>query len=85
MEEVEAVLFPCRVAGVQGFDSRLGRLQDGRPLASRADGRIGEIPENGEVNVRIQVAEGEHLEMLDQTVRLGDVSQQRGNDHHRPR
>ena len=54
-------------------------------VAAPASGGVGEVAEDGEVDVRIEVAERLHLEVLDQLVHTGHAGQQGRDDDHRPR
>ena len=71
VEEVEAVVPALRVARVEGLDSGTRGGQDGRVVRHLALRGVGEVAEDREVDVRVQVAQGEHLEVLEQLVHLG--------------
>ncbi len=84
MEQEEAVAPPFGQAAVQGLDALLGRGQDRLVLGQVARGRVREVAQDREVDVRVEVAEGEDLDVLHQLLDLGHAGEQRGHDHHRP-
>ena len=61
------------------------RRQDRSVLVALGRRRIDEIAEDGEVDARVQIAEREHLEMLEQRRDGVRAREQRRHDHHRPR
>ena len=85
MGEVEAVAPPLGVAGVEGLDSGAGGVQDRLVLRHLARGGVGEVAEDREVDARIEVAEGQHLEVLEQLPDSLDARQQRRHHDHGPR
>ena len=85
VDEVEAVVPPLGVAGVEGFDPGTGGAQDRRVLRHLARRGVREVAEDREVDARIEVAERQHLEVLEQLRDPLDARQERRHDDHGPR
>ena len=83
MKEVEAAGASRLGTLVQGLDTGGGRGEYrivGRHHGGR---RVGEVAQDGEVDVRVAVAQREHLEVLDQLGNPADAREQRRDDDHR--
>ena len=83
VEEEETVPGSGGVAAVEGLDSGDGGGEDLRVALHRLCGRVLEVTENREVDVRIEVAEGLHLEVLEKLLDARHASEESGHDHHR--
>ena len=85
VHEVEAVGAPLGVAGVEGLDPGTGGGQDRLVLRHLARGSVREVAEDREVDVRVEVSERQHLEVLEQLPDPLDARQERRHDDHGPR
>jgi hypothetical protein len=66
MEEEEPAGARSLVPGVERGNARLRRGQNGGVARQRLRGRVREVAEDGEVDVRVDVAERLHLEVREQ-------------------
>jgi hypothetical protein len=82
VEEVERILRAAGVAGVERANALDRRLDDGVVLRPRLGGGVGEVAEDGEVEVRFAVGEELHLERRERFVHRFDVGEER-RDHDR--
>jgi hypothetical protein len=85
MEEEEPVGATVRVPGVERGNARLRRRQNGGIARQRLRRGVREVAEDGEVDVRVDVAERLHLEMGEQALDALHAVEQGRDDHHRPR
>ena len=85
MEEVEPVGATLAEAGVQVEDAGAGGVQYLVVCRQLGRGGVGEVAEDGEVNARVGVPQGQDLHMLQQLGHPGHAREQRGDDDHRPR
>ena len=69
---------------VERADALARRLQDRGVLRLRLFGGVAEVAQDGEMNVRVQIAERLDLEMREQIVHPRDAVEHRRHDHHRP-
>ena len=69
---------------VERADALARRLENGGILRLRLFGGVAEIAQDGEMNVRVQIAERLDLEMREQIVHPRDAVEHRRHDHHRP-
>ena len=70
---------------VEGVDAGARRLEQRRVIRHLARRRIREVAQDGEMDVRIHVAQRHDLEVLEQGLHPCDARQHRRHDHHRPR
>jgi hypothetical protein len=69
---------------IERADALARRLENGGVLRLRLFGGVAEIAQDGEMNVRVQIAERLDLEMREQVVHPRDAVEHRRHDHHRP-
>ncbi len=84
MEEEEAAVFSlARIAGVEFVDELNSEVDEGIGVvfAGAGDG-VGQVGEQGEVEIGIGVGETANLELLDELAHLGFVEEQGGNGDH---
>ena len=84
VKQEEPVRAAVRVPGVERGDARAGRLENLRVVRQRFGRRVQEVAEDGEVNVRVDVAERLHFEVRDQITDALHAVEERRHDHHRP-
>ena len=83
--EQEKTIVVCRAEfGVERRDAAAGLFQQVAVVGRDLCGRIGKVAEDGEVDTRIEVAEGKHLHVFNQRVHAGTAREHCGDDHHRP-
>ena len=85
VHEVEAVVASLGVARVERDDAPTSGAQDGLVLRHLAGGGVREVAQDREMDQRIEVAEREHLEALEQLGDPLDARQERRHHDHRPR
>ena len=71
-------------ACVEPGDALARRGEDAVVAGHFGRGCVREVAEDGEVNVRVGVAERQHLEVLQQLFHPGNAGEQRGDDDHCP-
>jgi hypothetical protein len=82
VDEVEAVVAALGVACVQGVDPGSRGAQDLRVVRHLARGGVREVAQDREVDARIEIAESQHLEVLEQLGDPRDAREQRRHDDH---
>ncbi len=83
VKQEEPVVAVGRMPGVEGVDREASSLDDGGVLRHRFAVRVAHVAEDGEVHMRIEVAERLHLEMRDEFMRALDAVENGRHDHHR--
>jgi hypothetical protein len=84
MEEIEGVLGLGSVAGVQVANAGHGGFQDCGVVGPGLARRIGEVAQDGEMQMRFPVGQVLHLEVVESVADCGYAVEQRGDDHRRP-
>ncbi len=85
MKQEEAIRMVRTEPPVEGFDARLRGVENRLILGELAGVGVGEIAEDGEMDAGIEVAQREHLDVLEERRHRRRARQHRGHDHHRPR
>ena len=81
MKEIEAIGAPID-ADIEIRDAGAGRIQDGCVGRQLRRSGVGEVPQDREVDERVQVPQCQDRQMLEELVHLFYAGQQRGYDHH---
>ena len=82
MEEIEGIDALPSVFSVESPDAALGILDQGIVLRHALLRRVGEVGEQGEMEVRVRVAQVMAFQLLQQEWDIAFVGEQGGNDHH---
>ncbi len=85
MEQEETVGASAAVLAVERFDAASRRLEDLGVAGQRLGGGVAKITEDGEVDIRIDVAERLNLEVREKVGHVIDVVENSRHDHHRAR
>jgi hypothetical protein len=84
VEEEETVGPTLAQPRVQRLDPAAGRREDGGVLGQVAGRRVREVAQDREVDVGVEVPEGEDLEVLELALDARDAGEQRGHDDQGP-
>ena len=84
MKEEEPIVAAVAVPGVERIDAGTRSLENRRILRKCLGGGVGEVAEQGEVHVRVEIAGRLHLEVGQQVLHAGHTVEDRRDDHHRP-
>ena len=85
MEEIEPIEGSVGESGIESLDARARRREGRLVLRHAACGSVREVAEDREVDPRVEVSEGQDLQMLELPFDVHGIRQERGNDHHDPR
>ena len=85
MEEEEPIGVPGTESPIERLDAGTRRRQHRRVTRHVARRGVGEVAQDREVDVRIEIAERQHFEVLQQRRHRRLARQHRRHDDHRPR